>query len=860
MHHIPLLITDLALILTVAAAATIICRKLKQPLVLGYVVAGFLIGPAVGWFPNVGDSEGISTWSEIGVIFLMFGLGLEFSIVRLLNVGRSAVITAVTEMALMPAAGMLCGTALGWSFFSSLFLGGMLAISSTTIIIKAFDDLGLKGKKFTELVFGSLVVEDIMGIFMMVVLSTMAVSASLDGGAVVVELGQMALYLVAWFALSVIFVPSLLSRVVHIVSDEILLVASLALCLCMVALANAIGFSSALGAFLAGSILAGTAQAHRIESLFKSVKDLFGAVFFVSVGMLLSPDAVVQNAPAIIAITLVTLLGKPVFTFLGAMLSGQSLKTSVKCGMSLSQIGEFSFIIAALGASLGVTSDFLYPIIVAVSVITTLTTPVYVKNSDRLYRALAKVLPGRILERIDSAKDETDGTEGASNLWANHAKRWTLKVVLVVLSATASVEVLKKIIEPLLATAIPNEALSWTVMVTCVVITGLFMSNVFHADRTTEFNVLWMKDKRNHIPLTLLTIIGAVICVGMVFFIVNASGVGQSPIPYLIALVVTGAMAVSKRIHSLFIRLETSFIGNLNESIIAKRRDALSDEERETWVKRNLYVVEVETTRMLQHRAHLRTAPRAVRPVFQMDRDRADLPAAQVDFGEHRAAAADALLPVEIPVVLLRQAQHLRPDDRPAGKHRVAMHAAAGVGQLDKLQPEHIVHAERARQLRRDVAAARPDAAVIQLVGEQQVKRLHVRARLQKLDLRVQMHAPLHVEDQRVQRIPRAGRRAAERAADLRLRKLADVLHHAVLRLLLQPRGQLLQPAFCDMLHPAPPVTTAATGGGARSADRAPRRPDCPPRPASACKAASHTASCRAPPRRAGSLRRRASA
>lgn len=602
MHHIPLLITDLALILTVAAAATIICRKLKQPLVLGYVVAGFLIGPAVDWFPNVGDSEGISTWSEIGVIFLMFGLGLEFSIVRLLNVGRSAVITAVTEMALMIAVGMLCGTALGWSFFSSLFLGGMLAISSTTIIIKAFDDLGLKGKKFTELVFGSLVVEDIMGIFMMVVLSTMAVSASLDGGAVVVELGQMALYLVAWFALSVIFVPSLLSRVVHIVSDEILLVASLALCLCMVALANAIGFSSALGAFLAGSILAGTAQVHRIESLFKSVKDLFGAVFFVSVGMLLSPDAVVQNAPAIIAITLVTLLGKPVFTFLGAMLSGQSLKTSVKCGMSLSQIGEFSFIIAALGASLGVTGDFLYPIIVAVSVITTLTTPVYVKNSDRLYRALAKVLPGRILERIDSAKDETDSTEGASNLWANHAKRWTLKVVLVVLSATASVEVLKKIIEPLLATAIPNEALSWTVMVTCVVITGLFMSNVFHADRTTEFNVLWMKDKRNHIPLTLLTIIGAVICVGMVFFIVNASGVGQSPIPYLIALIVTGAMAVSKRIHSLFIRLETSFIGNLNESIIAERRDALSDEERETWVKRNLYVVEIETTRMLQHR------------------------------------------------------------------------------------------------------------------------------------------------------------------------------------------------------------------------------------------------------------------
>lgn len=603
MQHLPALVIDLALLLAVAAVATIVCRRFKQPLVLGYVVAGFLIGPAIEWFPDITDTESITTWSEIGVIFLMFGLGLEFSIVRLSTVGRPAFITAITEMVLMVAAGMTCGTLLGWSFFTSLFLGGMLAISSTTIIIKAFDDLGMKGKGFTELVFGSLVVEDIMGIFLMVVLSTVAVGSTFNGAAVALELGQMALYLVVWFVLSVIVVPAALSRIADFLTDEILLVASIALCLGMVALANAIGFSSALGAFLAGSILAGTIQAHRIEELFKPIKDLFGAVFFVSVGMLLSPQSIVDNAGAIIAITLVTLIGKPLFTCLGAFVSGQSLKTSLKCGMSLSQIGEFSFIIASLGASLGVTGDFLYPVIVAVSVVTTLTTPFYIKNSDRLYRLIIKLMPERLFDTLKQRADKkSEGSEENSSLWMEHLKRWFLKVGMVVLAALASVEVLIQACGPFLARFIPMELLGLATMVLCIFITGIFISNLFYTTRKNEFGVLWMRSKKNHAPLTMLVVIGTAICIGMVFYIVYVSDTPQAPWPYILAFVLTALMARSKTIHSWFLRLETDFIANLNESILAERRESLSDEEHVNWVERHLYVTTVEATRMLERR------------------------------------------------------------------------------------------------------------------------------------------------------------------------------------------------------------------------------------------------------------------
>lgn len=421
----------------------------------------------------------------------MFGLGLEFSITRLATAGRPAILTTLIEMGLMMVAGFTCGTLLGWPLLTSLFLGGMIAISSTTIIAKTFDELHLKDKGFAGLVFGVLVIQDIAAVFLMVVLSTLTVGTSIDGAAVSVELGRMALYLIVWFVLTVIFVPVALQRIASFLTDEILLIASLALCLCMVALASSIGFSAALGAFLAGSILAGTIQAERIAKLVKPIKDLFGAVFFVSVGMLISPQAIADNAAIIAIVSLLVLAGMPLCVSLGALVSKQSLRTTVKCSMSMAQVGEFSFIIAALGSSLGVTEDFLHPVIVAVSVLTTLATPFYIKSSDAAYRTIVRVLPQAILDSIDRrAQAEAKESSPSSKLWMGHIKRWVVKVGLIALAAIASVEALNAIAGPLLARFAPDFVAGYAIAGVSILITSAFVSNLFHSVRSGRRNEL----------------------------------------------------------------------------------------------------------------------------------------------------------------------------------------------------------------------------------------------------------------------------------------------------------------------------------------------------------------------------------
>ena len=612
MQNLPQLVVDLALLLAVATLATVACKRFKQPLVLGYVVAGFLVSPAIGWMPNVVDKANVSTWSQIGVIFLMFGLGLQFSVVKLANVGRPALVTAAVEMSLMIVAGLACGTLLGWTPSTSLFLGGMLAISSSSIVVKTFGALGLRRKQFAELVFGVLVIEDIAGVFLLVVLSTVSAGAAVDGGAVALKIGQMALYLVVWFALSVILVPSALKRLRFALDDEILLVASIALCLGMVVLADAIGFSTALGAFLAGSILAGTVHAQRVEGLVRPLKDLFGGVFFVSVGMLVTPSAVVENIGAILVISVVAIAGRSLFVGLGALLSGQSLKTAVKCGLSLAQIGEFSFIIAALGTSLGVTPAFLYPVIVTVSVATTLAAPLLIENSDRAYRLLVRLLPDGVLARLDRREERlrarSNGDERDANPWVDYLKRWILKLGLVVLAAAASVEVLLKIVLPLAAPFVPDALLRGALAVLGILVTGLFMSNLFYSARKREFGVLWVARRRNRVPLLMLVLLGAAVSCGAVAYIVHAAGAEQSVWMFLVAFVAATAMARSRSIHSWFLKLETSFVGNLNESLLADRRANLDDEEHADWVERHLHIVEVEASRTLKRAGAERSA------------------------------------------------------------------------------------------------------------------------------------------------------------------------------------------------------------------------------------------------------------
>lgn len=397
MHHLPQLITDLTLILAVAAIMTLIFKALKQPLVLGYIIAGAIVSANFSWFPSISDSqtENVRVLSEIGIIFLLFSLGLEFSFKKLAQVGGSSSVSAFVEAIGMSALGYGAGQLLGWSTMDSIYLGAALAVSSTTIILKAVEELGLKKKKFAGLVFGILIVEDLITIAILVLLTTLSVSQQVNGIELLLAVGKLIFFLILWFVAGIFFIPTILKKTKNLMNEETLLIVSIAMCLGMVALAAKAGFSYALGAFVMGSLLAETTKAEKIEHLVKPVKDLFGAIFFVWVGMMIDLKTIGEHAVPILLITLVCIVGKVITTGIGAFISGNSLKVSLQTGMSLAQIGEFSFIIAMLGSTLNATSEFLYPIIVAVSGVTTFTTPYLIKASSPFYDWIDKRMPER---------------------------------------------------------------------------------------------------------------------------------------------------------------------------------------------------------------------------------------------------------------------------------------------------------------------------------------------------------------------------------------------------------------------------------------------------------------------------------
>lgn len=398
---LPDLIIDLTIILTAGGVTTLVFKKLKQPLVLGYILAGFLISPYVSLFPTVKETHNIEIWSQIGVVFLLFSLGLEFSFKKLTKVGGAASVTAIVEIIGIGFVGFMIGTLLGWSTMDSLFLGGMLSLSSTIIIIRAFDELGLKTEKFVNIVLGTLIFEDLLAIVLMVLLSTIATGAEAQNSQIFWSIIKLMFFLVLWFVSGIFFIPTLLKKTKKLMNDETLLIVSIALCLIMVVLAVQVGFSKELGAFIMGSILAETQQGEKIGKLVHPLKDLFGTIFFVSVGMLINPATIVEYIFPIILITISVIFVNSFITTTGAFLSGQPLKTSIQTGMSMAQIGEFSFIIATLGLSLGVISDFLYPIAVTVTALTTLTTPFMIKASDPFYNWLEQKIPLKLKEKLD---------------------------------------------------------------------------------------------------------------------------------------------------------------------------------------------------------------------------------------------------------------------------------------------------------------------------------------------------------------------------------------------------------------------------------------------------------------------------
>lgn len=434
MIHLPELISDLGVILMTAAAVTLIFRKIKQPVVLGYLIAGFLVGPYVPLLPTVQDRASITVWAEIGVIVLLFGLGLEFSFKKLASVGKSASVIAIFEVIFMLGVGYLAGQLMDWNAMDSLFLGAILSMSSTTIIVRAFDELGIKTRKFAGIVFGVLIVEDVIAILLLVLLSTIAISQTLSGSELVVSTLRLGFFLVLWFAIGIYALPPLMKRLGLLLNDETALVVSLGLCLMMVIVATKVGFSPALGAFVMGSLLAETREGKRIEHLILPVKDLFAAVFFVSVGMMIDPKILVEYGPQVAIVTFLTIVGKFIGSAAGALLAGESPKHSTQVGMSLAQIGEFSFIIATLGVSLKVSSPFLYPIAVASSAITTFTTPYLIRASDPFYAWLEKKLPLPILERMERYRAAVASEETQRGLvkllWDGYGWRLLLNTVL----------------------------------------------------------------------------------------------------------------------------------------------------------------------------------------------------------------------------------------------------------------------------------------------------------------------------------------------------------------------------------------------------------------------------------------------
>lgn len=563
MSHLAPLIADLALILISAGFMTLLFKKLKQPLVLGYVVAGFLASPHLSFTPSVVDAANIQTWADIGVIFLLFALGLEFSFKKIVKVGGSAIIAACTIIFSMILVGVSVGSSFGWQRMDCLFLGGMIAMSSTTIIYKAFDDLGLLKKQFTGLVLSVLILEDILAIVLMVILSTMAVSHNFEGVEMLQSIAKLMFFLILWFVVGIYLIPELLKRCRKLMGEETLLIVSLGLCFGMVVVAAHTGFSAAFGAFIMGSILAETVEAESIEHLVKPVKDLFGAIFFVSVGMMVDPGMIVEYAVPILVITLAVLLGQSFFGTLGMLLSGQSLKTSMQCGFSLTQIGEFAFIIASLGVSLGVTSHFLYPIVVAVSVITTFLTPYMIRLADPTSAFVDAHLPEhtrRFLNRYASSSQ----TVNHESLWKRLIVSLVRITVVYSIICVAVIALSFRFLVPFCQAHLPGVSGSMV----AAVVTVLFISPFLRAimikkNHSEEFITLWKESRGNRAPLVATIVLRMLLAVSFLMFVLAGLFKISVGLVFGVAVLLVIIMILSRQLKKQSILIERKFFQNL---------------------------------------------------------------------------------------------------------------------------------------------------------------------------------------------------------------------------------------------------------------------------------------------------------
>lgn len=600
--HLDYLISDLALILIVAAIVTLLFKKINQPVVLGYIVAGFLISPNFVYLPTVVAAEDIHVWANIGVVFLMFGLGLEFSFKKIATVGGSAFVIALTVMSAMIFIGTGIGSMLGWAKMDCIFLGGMLSMSSTMIILKAYEEYNLKKEKFAQIVLGTLVIEDIAGIFMMIILTTISVSRNVSGLDMVSEIGMLLIYLAIWLVLGIFLVPTILKKISGLLNDEMALVVAVGFCMGMVVIANLIGFSSALGAFMAGSILAGTVQAVRIERIVKPIKDLFGAIFFVSVGMLIVPGLLIEYIWPIIIITIVTIVGQMTFSTIGILLSGQSLNIAIRGGFSMVQIGEFSFIVATLGMSLGVISDFLYPIIVCVSVITSFTTPIFIKNSEKVYKLVDDKMPDGLWVFIRKNTSENQSNSDKDKDWLIYIRKVLLRTglcsIMMFIIYWGGTRYLEPVMQEMFESVKTASVL--TAVILCILMAPFV--NFMHGTNRELFTKLWLRGRSNRLPLLTLKTIRILIAACFVALVLRE--VLHIPFVFLVLISFVPIMIIirSDYLNGKTINLEMTFISNFSERTLAREKKERGIRGAYRWLDESLYVAEFQVTDTIENK------------------------------------------------------------------------------------------------------------------------------------------------------------------------------------------------------------------------------------------------------------------
>lgn len=571
MGELPHLVKDLALILVVAGIVTIVFKKLKQPLVLGYVVAGFLVSPHMPYIMSVADRADISTWGDIGVMFLLFSLGLDFSFKKILKMGASPIISTCSIVFCMMMLGIVTGHLFGWSRMDSIFLGGMLAMSSTTIIYKAFDDLGLRQQRFAGLVMSVLILEDILAIVMMVMLSAIANGSNPDGGQMIGSLMKIGFFLILWFVVGIFLIPLMLRSMRKFINNETLLIVALGLCCAMAVLSTKVGFSSAFGAFVMGSILAETIEAERIIKVVEPVKNLFGAVFFVSVGMLVDPAILVEYSWPIVTLVLVIIIGQVIFGSLSFLIGGQSLKSAMQCGFSMAQIGEFSFIIASLGLSLGVIGKFLYPVVVAVSVITTFLTPYMIRMATPAYGMLERRLPKKWIMAMNNLTLAKQTTQPEAK-WRTLIKQMVRITVIYSILSGASIALMFTFFLPFVRHLLPH----WWANAACGLLTLLFISPFLRAimmkkNHSEEFKALWNSNPYNRLPLILTIIVRVAVASAFVFYICYYLTRFTNALMISIALAAVALMIISRSLKKRSIKMERLFMQNLrSREIVAE--------------------------------------------------------------------------------------------------------------------------------------------------------------------------------------------------------------------------------------------------------------------------------------------------